>query len=84
MCLRVLSVAEITPAERGERLWEREYGEEKLLRVDLYHCRAEGMQSKAETFKHETHFSPPKKELLFCLQSLRGKVEGPKCGGREE
>ncbi len=52
--------------------------------MDLYYCRAERMQNKAETLKHETHFSPPKKALLFHLQGLWGKVEGPNWGRRGE
>lgn len=48
--------------------------------VDLYYCRAERMQNKAEILKHETHFF--QKAPLFHLQGLWGKVEGPNGGGR--
>ena len=40
-------------------------GKKMLIKVDLYYCRAERMQNKAETLKHETHFF--QKALVFHL-----------------
>lgn len=36
----------------GKKIWRKK----QLMKVDLYYCRAERMQNKAETSKHETHF----------------------------